>query len=136
LINPDALHKARVEALRERKTIGQWLEELIEEKLAREEREKNSQNRKKTCGGRFFRGIKQSGFVEVNPLMMPVAHIWIMPLQKILVAKAGIAVICIIVRRYPSLIAPVKLSLVLSSSLVMLVLVSNLIQLGRGTWGL
>jgi len=75
LINPDALHKARVEALRERKTIGQWLEELIEEKLAREEREKNSQNRKKTCGGRFFRGIKQSGFVEVNPLMMPVAHI-------------------------------------------------------------
>ena len=40
LINPDALHKARVEALRERKTIGQWLEELIEEKLAKEEREK------------------------------------------------------------------------------------------------
>ena len=36
LINPDTLHKAQVEALRERKTIGQWLEELIEEKLERE----------------------------------------------------------------------------------------------------
>jgi len=40
LINPDILHKARVEALRERKTIGEWLEQLIDEKIAREEREK------------------------------------------------------------------------------------------------
>ena len=39
LINPDALHKARVEALRERKTLGEWLEEVIEEKIAREKRE-------------------------------------------------------------------------------------------------
>ena len=38
LTNPDALHKARVEALRERKTIGQWLEELIEEKIEREQK--------------------------------------------------------------------------------------------------
>ena len=36
LINPDVLHKARVEALRERKTIGEWLEQLIEEKIVRE----------------------------------------------------------------------------------------------------
>ena len=36
LINPDILHKARVEALRERKTIGEWLEQLIEKKIARE----------------------------------------------------------------------------------------------------
>ena len=41
-INPDALHKARVEAVRARKSLGQWLEELIEEKLAREETEKHS----------------------------------------------------------------------------------------------
>jgi len=39
LINPDILHKARVEALRERKTIGEWLEQLIEEKIAREEKQ-------------------------------------------------------------------------------------------------
>ena len=41
LINPDALHKARVEALRERKTLGEWLEEVIEEKIKREERSLN-----------------------------------------------------------------------------------------------
>ena len=37
LINPDALHEARVEALRERKSLGQWLEEVIKEKIEREE---------------------------------------------------------------------------------------------------
>jgi len=35
LINPDALHEARVEALRSRKTLGEWLEEVIEEKIER-----------------------------------------------------------------------------------------------------
>ena len=40
LIDPDILHKARVEALRERKTIGEWLEQLIEKEIAREERGK------------------------------------------------------------------------------------------------
>jgi len=39
LINPDALHKARVEALRERKSLGQWVEEAIEEKIERNEKE-------------------------------------------------------------------------------------------------
>jgi len=38
-INPDALHVGRVQALRARKSLGQWLEEAIEEKVAREERE-------------------------------------------------------------------------------------------------
>ena len=38
LINPDALHKARVEALREKKTLGEWLEEVIEEKIEREQK--------------------------------------------------------------------------------------------------
>jgi len=36
LINLGVLHKARVEALRERKIVGQWLEEVIkviEEKI-------------------------------------------------------------------------------------------------------
>jgi len=31
-INPDTLHKARVEALRSKKVQGEWLEEAIEEK--------------------------------------------------------------------------------------------------------
>lgn len=38
LIDPEALHKARVEALRSKKTIGEWLEEVIEEKIEREEK--------------------------------------------------------------------------------------------------
>jgi len=33
LIDPDALHKARVEALRARKSLGQWLEKAIKEKM-------------------------------------------------------------------------------------------------------
>ena len=35
-INPETLHKARVEALRAKKALGEWLEETIEEKIARE----------------------------------------------------------------------------------------------------
>jgi len=35
LIDPEALHKARVEALRSEKTLGEWLEETIEEKIER-----------------------------------------------------------------------------------------------------
>jgi len=36
LIDPEALHKARVEALRSKKTMGEWLEEAIYEKIERE----------------------------------------------------------------------------------------------------
>jgi predicted HicB family RNase H-like nuclease len=35
-INPDILLKARIEALRSRKTLGAWLEEAIDEKIERE----------------------------------------------------------------------------------------------------
>ncbi|MDP3065047.1 MAG: hypothetical protein Q8O40_17860 [Chloroflexota bacterium] len=39
-INPEALHKARIAAVTAHKTLGQWLEEAIEEKLQLE-RESN-----------------------------------------------------------------------------------------------
>jgi len=39
LINPDTLHEARVEALRARKPLGQWLEEAIKEKTEREQKQ-------------------------------------------------------------------------------------------------
>ena len=35
-INPDAYQTARVEAVKARKTVGQWLEEAIREKIERE----------------------------------------------------------------------------------------------------
>ena len=38
-IDPEALHRARVEALRSRKTVGEWVEEAIDEKIERIERE-------------------------------------------------------------------------------------------------
>jgi len=34
--NPDALHQARVAAVTQKKTLGQWLEEAIAEKIERE----------------------------------------------------------------------------------------------------
>jgi len=37
-MNPDTLHKARVEALCLRKTLGERLEEAIDEKIEREEK--------------------------------------------------------------------------------------------------
>ena len=37
-INPDTLHEARVEALHARKSLGQWLEEAIDEKIGGEEK--------------------------------------------------------------------------------------------------
>jgi len=35
LIAPEALHTARVEDLRSKKTVGEWLEEAIDEKIER-----------------------------------------------------------------------------------------------------
>ena len=37
-INPEALHRARIEALRARKTLGEWLEETIDERIEREQK--------------------------------------------------------------------------------------------------
>jgi len=36
LIDPEAIHKARIEALRAKKTIGEWLEETIQQRIERE----------------------------------------------------------------------------------------------------
>ena len=38
LIDPEALGKARIEALRSRKTMGEWLEEAIDEKIEGEQK--------------------------------------------------------------------------------------------------
>jgi len=38
LIDPEALLKARIESLRLKKTLGEWLEEAIDEKIEREEK--------------------------------------------------------------------------------------------------
>lgn len=38
-IDPEALHKARVEALRSKKTLGELLEEAIDEKIERQQKQ-------------------------------------------------------------------------------------------------
>ena len=38
-IDPDALHQARITAVTAKKTLGQWLEEAILEKIEREKGE-------------------------------------------------------------------------------------------------
>jgi len=35
-IDPDVLHQAKVEAVKAKKTLGQWLEEAIKEKVKKE----------------------------------------------------------------------------------------------------
>jgi len=37
-VDPDILHRARVRAVMQKKTLGRWLEEAIIEKLEREEK--------------------------------------------------------------------------------------------------
>ena len=37
-VNPDILYEARVAAVAHKKTLGQWLEEAIIEKIAREQK--------------------------------------------------------------------------------------------------
>ena len=57
-INPEALHKARVEALRSRKTLGEWLEEVIEERI---EREQKKVKQKRPVGIGLSGGVKIMG---------------------------------------------------------------------------
>jgi len=37
-IDPDVLHQARIAAVTERKTLGQWLEQAVLEKIERDKR--------------------------------------------------------------------------------------------------
>ena len=40
-IKPSAMHQARIAAVTEKKTLGMWLEEAIQEKIEREKGEAN-----------------------------------------------------------------------------------------------
>ena len=45
--NPEVLHQARIAAVTQKKTLGQWLEEAIVEKIEREQEKKGYQVVKK-----------------------------------------------------------------------------------------
>jgi len=53
-IRPSILRKAHHRAIESEKRLGEWLEEVIEEKLEREEREKTAEQIEKTCWRRSF----------------------------------------------------------------------------------
>jgi predicted HicB family RNase H-like nuclease len=42
-INPEVLHQGRIAAVTQKKTLGQWLEEAILEKIVRDKRRSKSQ---------------------------------------------------------------------------------------------
>jgi predicted HicB family RNase H-like nuclease len=42
-MNPDVLHQARIAAVTKKKTLGQWLEEAIAEKIEREKKGGNNE---------------------------------------------------------------------------------------------
>ena len=56
---PSILKKARLRAVSSDKTLGQQLEEVIEEKLAREEREETPQKQKDLWATGLFEVIRQ-----------------------------------------------------------------------------
>ncbi|GAG86372.1 unnamed protein product [marine sediment metagenome] len=43
--NPEVLHQARIAAVTQKKTLGQWLEEAIVEKIEREQEKKGYQTK-------------------------------------------------------------------------------------------
>jgi len=55
-IKPNILRKAHHSAVETQKRLGQWIEEAIEEKLTREEKEEKQLKEKKTCGNRSLQG--------------------------------------------------------------------------------
>ena len=66
LIDPEALHRTRVEALRSKKTLGEWLEEAIEQKI---EREQKKAKQKRTAATGLFWGEKTgNGSIQLLPL--------------------------------------------------------------------
>jgi len=57
-LGPSIVKRARIRAVSTDKTLGEWVEEAIEEKAAREEAEERQPKWEKTCGNRSFWEVK------------------------------------------------------------------------------
>lgn len=66
------------------------------------------------------------GFVEVNPLMRPIAHTWILPVWKAGIAALGAWFVLRFSRRFPRI---VTLGLSVSVAFVLVVFILNLLEL-------
>ena len=54
------------------------------------------------------------GFIEVNPLMAPIAHTWILPVWKVGIATLGAVFVLLFSRRFPRIVTFVAVVLVLN----------------------
>ena len=70
-----------------------------------------------------------NGFVEVNPLMAPIAHLWIMPVVKIVPALLVVWGISKLQQRFPVLGTPVSVGLVVCIAFYAAILVSNVSEI-------
>lgn len=72
------------------------------------------------------------GFVEVNPLMRPIAHTWILPVWKTAIAGVGVAFALWLLRRFlkpgSRLALAVPLGLTAAIIFLLMVLVLNLLE--------
>jgi len=70
-----------------------------------------------------------NGFVEVNPLMAPIAHLWAMPVVKIVPALLVVWGIAKIQKRFPIIVKPVSVGLVACIAFYAAVIVSNISEI-------
>ncbi len=70
-----------------------------------------------------------NGFVEVNPLMAPIVHLWTMPVIKIIPALLVVWGISKLQRRFPAIGKPISVGLVVCIAFYAAILVSNVSEI-------
>ena len=70
-----------------------------------------------------------NGFVEINPIMAPIAHTWVSPVVKIIPALLAVWGIARLQRRFPYIIQPVRAGLVACIAFYTVILVSNVSEI-------
>jgi len=70
-----------------------------------------------------------NGFVEVNPLMAPIAHLWAMPVVKIVPVLLAVWGIAKLQQRFPVIGKPVSVGLVSCIAFYAAVLITNISEI-------
>ena len=70
-----------------------------------------------------------NGFVEVNPIMAPIAHLWVMPVVKIVPALLVVWGIAKLQRRFPVIGKPVSVGMVACIAFYAAVLITNISEI-------
>jgi len=70
-----------------------------------------------------------NGFVEVNPLMAPIAHLWALPVVKIVPVLLAVWGIAKLQRRFPIIGKPVSVGLVSCIAFYAAVLITNISEI-------